>query len=112
MGIAAGGLIKQAIVEDSGKHEWDSTQTKVLNVHILNSHHFQAVTGFAPSPSCVTAQTYADHGYPFYSMYEEPTVVAGNFVSVQSIAQMEGNLEPHVVPPTVSIGGTPTANSK
>lgn len=110
MGIAAGGFIKQAIVEDSGKREWDTTQTKVFNVQVLNSHHFRAVTGFAPPPSCVTAQTYAQHGYPFYSMYEEPTVVAGNFSGVRSIGQMEGNMEAHVVPPTVSIGGIPTVS--
>lgn len=107
IGIAAGGFIKQAIIEESLKCEWDSTQTKAFDVQILNSQHFQAVTGFLPPPSCVTAQTCADYGYPFYSMSEEPTVVAGNFTSVKSIAQLEGKLEPHVVPPTVTIGSIP-----
>lgn len=104
MGIAAGGFIKQAIVEDSGKREWDTTQTKVFNVQVLNSHHFRAVTGFGPQASCVTAEIYAGNGYPFYSMCEESTVVAGNFNGVQSVGQLEGIEEAHVVPLTISLG--------
>jgi hypothetical protein len=83
MGIAAGGHIKQAIVEDqtwdlaqpNSPECWDTTKTKVFNVQILNTVHFRRVTGIAAPNPPVSAQTYADMGLPFFSAYEEPTDV-------------------------------------
>jgi hypothetical protein len=54
MNVAAGGLISQAIVKDPKTYQWDSTQTKVFNVQILDSQHFQTVIGVAPPTSPVT----------------------------------------------------------
>jgi hypothetical protein len=103
MGIAAGGLIKQTIVQDDRKYEWDYTQTKVFNVQVLNSQHFQHVTGLIPPDPCINAATYAMYGYPFFSMYEEPTTVLGDFGLVQSVGQMNGIEEPSVDPTVVDI---------
>ncbi|XTI83544.1 hypothetical protein V2W45_113993 [Cenococcum geophilum] len=84
MGIAAGGLIKQAIVRDTGR-KWLATQTKTFNMQVLNTLHFRHVTGFQPSEPPIDARTYATYGYPFFSMYEEPSDVSGDFSLVKSI---------------------------
>jgi hypothetical protein len=72
MGIAAGGLIDQAIVRDPGRHKWDGSQTKISNVQILNSLHFQHVTGSRPPEPPIDAATYAAYGYPFFSKLPKP----------------------------------------
>jgi len=90
MGIAAGGQIDQAIVQDQGTHHWHSSETKWFNVQILNSIRFQQITGLPPPETPANAQTYAEHGYPFFDMWEEPTAVAGNFSGVKSIGQIDG----------------------
>lgn len=85
MGVAAGGLIDQAVVRDSGKHNWILTQTKLFNVQILNTLNFQHVTGFPPPQPSIDARTYAKYGFPFFSFYEELTTVAGDFSTVKSV---------------------------
>jgi hypothetical protein len=103
MGVAAGGLIKQAIVRDPGTHKWDASQTKIFNVQILNTLHFEHVTGFrAPDPP-IDSSTYAEYGYPFFSMYEEPTQVSGDFARVRSIGQIDGVQEPSISPRIIDI---------
>jgi hypothetical protein len=97
MGVAAGGLIRQAIVRDPGDVKWDPSQTKVFNVQILNSHHFTSVTGFAPPPTPIDARSYASSGFPFYTTHEEPSSIAGDFSSVRSVGQIEGTSEPELV---------------
>ncbi|KAF2179710.1 ubiquitin-like protein [Zopfia rhizophila CBS 207.26] len=105
MGIAAGGRIDQAIGQDSRKHRWDTSQTKWFNVQILNSLRFQKITGLPPPDTPANAQTYANHGYPFYEMWEEPTTVAGDFSAVKSIGQIEGKVEPRLrLRDTIHIG--------
>jgi hypothetical protein len=105
MGVAAGGLIEQTIIQDQGKLEWDTTQTKVFNVQILNSHHFQAVTGIPPPESCVTVETYKRHGYPFYHIYDEPSTIAGNFDGIKSVGEMDAIEEALCKPETSWIPG-------
>lgn len=96
MGIAAGGRIEQTIVPDPVVHQWDSSQTKWFNVQILNSANFTRITGL-PAPSTpANAQTYADHGYPFFEIWEEPSTVAGDFQNVQSVGQIDRVVEPRL----------------
>ena len=90
MGVAAGGLIDQAIVEDEATHEWDETQTKWFNVQILNSGRFQEVTGLAPPPTPANAKLYAELGFPFFDLWEEKTTVAGDFSNIKSVGQLKG----------------------
>lgn len=90
MSIAAGGLITQNIIRDPGTCEWDTANTKVLNVQILNSVHYSHVTGKEPHDPGIDAETYAAYGFPFFKMYEEPTDVAGEFGKVKSVAEMDG----------------------
>jgi hypothetical protein len=120
MGIVVGGNIKQTIVKDRGwtstasdeSNRWDTSTTKVFNVQILNTLHFRRVTGLeAPKPP-IDAKTYADLGLPFFSMYEEPTDVSGNFRDVRSIGQINGRPDAPVRPHRlVKIRNRPSAFS-
>lgn len=90
--MAAGGLIKQNIVIlKPGRHTKSNTVT--FNAQILNSAHFEHVTRKAPPECPITAQTYAEHGFPYFAMYEEPTTIAGDFSRVKSVAQIDGSPE-------------------
>lgn len=72
MGLAAGGLIKQTILPDhSDPTLWDSDNGIIFNVQILNSTHFQAVTGKAPPSTPITSKTYAQYNLPYYDIFNE-----------------------------------------
>lgn len=72
MGIAAGGLIKQTIWRDNyDPATWDVAHSTVFNVQIMNSATFQSMTGEAAPETPITAETYAAHGYPYYSIWNE-----------------------------------------
>ena len=71
MGLAASARIKQSIYKDPDPTVWDYSQTRVLNIQILNSVAFQAVTGLMSPPSPVTPELYRKHGIPFYSYFED-----------------------------------------
>lgn len=82
MGLAAGGMIEQAIVTDPfGFDTWDLTKSGRVFVHIVNSQMFEAITGQKPPSTPVSAQSYTKHGYPWFSTYEED---AGRDVKAQS----------------------------
>lgn len=91
MGIAAGGLIKQTIVEDDNDPaDWETDKGTIFNVQILNSTAFEAVTGKAPPKAPVTAKTYAAHGYTYYDIYDEKSSgIKGDFSGVQSVAEKD-----------------------
>jgi len=91
MGIGAGGLIKQTIVKDRNKpHVWDTDRGTILNVQILNSAVFKSVTGMEPPETPITARTYAEHGFPYFEMYNEtPSGIKGNFSGVKSVAEKD-----------------------
>lgn len=91
MGIAAGGLIKQTIVKDKNDPTmWETDNSTIFNVQILNSTAFEAVTGRAPPKTPVTAKTYAEHGYSYYDIYDEkPSGIKGDFSGVQSVAEKD-----------------------
>lgn len=105
MSIAAGGMIKQTIVEDSGIFEWDSFQTKTFNVQILNSAEFEAVTGkVAAEPDDLTKEgDFSSWGFglPFFKLFEEPSKVSGAFSAVKSVNQIDGKSDPEFHPTTL-----------
>lgn len=110
MGIAARGMIEQTIIEDDGENKFDATQTKVFNVQVLNSLHYQHVTGEEPPFSYVSADMYTRYGYPFYKVYEEPSEVAGNFAGVQSVNEIDEMEDVEVEPATLHIGDVKSIN--
>jgi ubiquitin len=91
MGIAAGGLIKQSIVRDTTDPAiWDPENGTIFNVQILNSAVFESITGNPPPSTPITAQTYANHGYPYYDIYDEkPSGIKGDFSGVKSVADKD-----------------------
>lgn len=104
MSIAARGIITQTIVQDKTEHEWNTSETKVFNIQILNSQHYFHVTGQAPPEPPISATTYAWYGYPFFKIYEEPSIVAGTFGAVKSVAHLDEMDEDKVTPSVDRLG--------
>ncbi len=57
--------------DNSTKESWDANRTVTFNVQILNSQAFRTVTGFHAPSTPISAQTYADVGQPYFSVYGE-----------------------------------------
>ena len=89
--LAAGGLIKQAIIKDPHRAGlWDPEQGTIFNVLILNSAAFQKVTGKAPPSTPITADTYVKTGFPYYNIYDEAASgVDGDFGGLKSVNEMD-----------------------
>jgi ribosomal protein L40E len=90
LSIAAGGRITQSIVS-LDRRDYPKSVPVTFNVQILDIVSFKQVTGKRPPKSPVTAKTYADCGYPFSFMWEEPTTVSGDFSKIRSVAQIDNN---------------------
>ena len=77
----------------------------VFNVQILNSAAYMTVTGEHPPAKPMTAVEYAQHGFPFFKMYEEPSSIYGDFGVVKSVAEIDKKKEVAVNPSIVNIAG-------
>lgn len=72
MGLGAGGRMRQKVYPDEyGIGTWDLSESGRLFVHIVNSMMFREITGQKPPPTPVTARTYAEHGLPWFDLYDE-----------------------------------------
>lgn len=91
MGLAAGGLIEQAICQDSVRPSlWDSSKGTIFHLQILSSDSFKQVTGFDPPPTPITAQVYRSYGLPYFKYYHEvPSGVGGAFGDVKSVNELD-----------------------
>ena len=93
MGIAAGGSIKQQIIEDTyGAESWDEDARRDVVIHIVNSEAFHRITGLPAPPSPITADDYSRNKIPWYSDYEEKKRVvapAGIFKRIFSIGRID-----------------------
>lgn len=91
MGIAAGGTIKQSIVEDKNDpRQWNTDKARLINVQIVNSVWFEEITGMAMPPTPISMETYASTGLPFFDIYNEtPSDVAGSFAAVRTVSEMD-----------------------
>ncbi|KAK1633684.1 integral membrane protein [Colletotrichum phormii] len=90
MGLAAGGLITQTIEADKYPADvWDVEASVMMNLQILGVESFCAVTGQPAPDTPINAQSYANHGYPFFEIWgEEKTGIKGDFSEVKSVAQL------------------------
>tara|TARA_R110002003_G_scaffold214_6_gene16056 strand:+ start:5218 stop:5604 length:387 start_codon:yes stop_codon:yes gene_type:complete len=105
MNIAPSGRIKQVIHPDIlDPSKWQSGFTTTINTQILNSSAYRAVTGKNPPNEPISAETYKEHGYPFFKVYEEPSGVFGDFTKVKSIAEIDKRDETDVNPPVIHLG--------
>ncbi|KIV92177.1 polyubiquitin [Exophiala mesophila] len=66
LGIGAGGNIVQNIYADKCDPQlWDVGSSKILNIQILNSREFNAITGLAPPETPINWKTYSALHLPF-----------------------------------------------
>jgi hypothetical protein len=64
--------MKQKIYPDRhGIETWDPGKSGRIFVHIVNSEMWRDITGEPPPPSPVSARTYAQHGLPWFALYDE-----------------------------------------
>ncbi|KAG8355558.1 hypothetical protein FVEN_g6453 [Fusarium venenatum] len=87
MHMSAGGRITQGIVALQ-KRSYSKTVPIAFNVQVLNSASFERLTDELPPVSPVSTETYAKWGFPFFSIYEEPSAICGDFTGVKSIAEI------------------------
>jgi hypothetical protein len=72
MGLGAGGKMKQEIYPDEyGIETWDRDKSGRVFVHIANSMAWREITGEEPPPTPVSARLYAEHGFPWFELYDE-----------------------------------------
>jgi len=95
MGVAAGGRMRQRIYPDPhGVDTWDADQAGDVDVRVVNSEEFRALTGQDPPPSPITARVYTEHGYPWFELYDAdsgdvaPSDTLGN---VNSVGELTGD---------------------
>ena len=93
MGIAAGGKLVQDIYADTNpRHIWNKSNTRLVNIHILNSFTFEEVTHIVPPPTPITANMYDDLKLPVFLLEEElnDRVDGGNSLKgIQSVSAMD-----------------------
>ncbi len=76
LGIGAGGNIIQEIHADmSDPRLWDVGSSKILNIQIVNSREFNAITGLAPPETPINWKTYSDLGLPFHKQWGRNDVI-------------------------------------
>jgi hypothetical protein len=93
MGIAAGGQMEQTIYEDDhGVDTWDENNFGRLYIHIVNSMDFREITGKEPPATPISAKTYAEHGLPWFDLYDEDKndlPVADKLKTVKSVKEID-----------------------
>jgi hypothetical protein len=99
MGLAAGGQMKQKIYPDShGLETWDLGAASRVFVHIVSSDQWREITGEEPPATPVSAATYAEHGLPWFELYDEhaPTVApTSTLAGVKSVAALDAEKSTH-----------------
>jgi hypothetical protein len=74
MGLGAGGRMRQKIYPDTyGQPTWDQDNFGRVFIHIANSLMYQKITGENPPPTIISAETYTNHGFPWFDLYDEDT---------------------------------------
>lgn len=91
-GLAAGGTMKQKIIEDShGIETWDIEAAVAVQIHLVDARTWCRITGEAPPETPVDAELYTTMGYPWYDLYEEhltdrrPSEILKNVLSVSQM---------------------------
>ncbi len=93
MGLGAGGEMEQEIYPDEyGADVWDPERSGRVFVHIANSMAWREITGEEPPPTPVSARSYTEHGFPWFSLYDEgrgDLAPAKGLAGVKSVKEMD-----------------------
>ena len=93
MGLAAGGRMRQSIYPDRhGIDTWDESNTGRVYVHIVNSLAYREITGERAPESPISARTYTQYGYPWFTLYDEERgdiALSEELAGVKSVKQMD-----------------------
>jgi hypothetical protein len=93
LGLGVGGRMTQKIYPDPyGIETWDIHNNGEVIIHLVDSHRYEALTGLRPPPSPVTAQAYAEHGLPWFELYDEAfedIAAASNLSRLESIKDLD-----------------------
>ncbi len=72
MGIRTGGRIAQKIYSDPyGIDTWDLENVGHVLIFIVNSGHFEQITGRPPPPTPLNAKQYSELGLPWFQRYDD-----------------------------------------
>jgi hypothetical protein len=86
MGLAVGGRMKQKIYPDPyGLEIWEEKNLIQAFVHIVNSEQYEAITGEGTPPTPISAQTYTQHGLPWFNLFDEE---AGDVAAAERLRQV------------------------
>ena len=93
--LGAGGSIKQTIIQDETHHRmWDVDSAKTYHLQVVNSAHFEELTGVMAPDTPITIQEYASSGFPFFDIYNEtPNSIYGNFGGLKALAELDSILQ-------------------
>ena len=87
MGLGAGGKMTQKIYPDPfGVDTWDLANFGSIVVHIINSEQYRELTNLEPPSTPITAQTYSQHGLPWFALYDEEQ---GDLPAAETLSQVK-----------------------
>lgn len=92
MGLAAGGKLIQDIVKDwNPANCWNTSQSRLINIHILDPTSCEQVTHTVPQPPPMDVKAYSDAGLPCYLVQEDVDnrLEDGDFENVNSVSAMD-----------------------
>jgi hypothetical protein len=93
MGLGMGGKMTQVVNQDPyGIAMWNQEDYRLVNIWMVNSMMFREITGEEPPLTPVSAQAYSEHGYKWFSLYDEkmPDLEPGKKLEkVKSVKEMD-----------------------
>jgi hypothetical protein len=107
MGLAPGGMMDQAIYDDSLEFtDWDLGHRGRCFVHLANSLVWQSVTGTQPPSPPLTAEAYTRAGMPWFDYYDADRGAlegAGALAKMKSVADLGGDRSDVPLPENESV---------
>jgi hypothetical protein len=92
LGVGAGGNIVQHVEADTNDPRlWDVENSRIINIQLLDARSFTVVTGLPPPSTPITAETYAEYGFPFFQVWRDEALgagVAGNWGRIRGAAEI------------------------
>ncbi|MGZ9885561.1 hypothetical protein ACXN1G_16655 [Rhodococcus ruber] len=78
MGLGAGGSVDQGVATPVESHDaWDLDHRSVVEVHLVNSEQWRAITDQDPPTRPPAASDYTARGFPWFELYDETVARQG-----------------------------------